>query len=251
MRCPAGCHGCLGDTAERHRDSRAVLELLGYEQGRVKLDRRCAVRRLENARSAREALSAEIWECLNSTYNSLPTRVWWPPATSAPRRSSPTSVNARLRVAGYGEASTSRTRVMTLVLGRSLERVDMTARAGARGPTRRRRGSEGLDLHLRAARPLMLPAYSPAGRRGSPGGGVSLGGPALPPVGLAGALSSRERARCPADPASGRSGLNEPARRAIGRARTDLEFLSAANLLDGLPDRRSDCSGPYRRSARR
>jgi hypothetical protein len=31
--------------------------------------------------------------------------------------------------------------------------------------------------------------------------------------------------------------LDEPARRAIGRARTDLEFLSAANLLDDLPDR--------------
>ena len=39
------------------------------------------------------------------------------------------------------------------------------------------------------------------------------------------------------DPASGRSGLDEPAHRAIGRARTDLEFLSAAKLLDGLPDR--------------
>ena len=38
--------GVPGDTAERHRDSRAVLELLGYEQGLVKLDRRRAVRRL-------------------------------------------------------------------------------------------------------------------------------------------------------------------------------------------------------------
>ena len=39
------------------------------------------------------------------------------------------------------------------------------------------------------------------------------------------------------DPASGRSGLDERAHRAIGRARTDLEFLSAARLLDALPDR--------------
>jgi uncharacterized alpha-E superfamily protein len=51
------------------------------------------------------------------------------------------------------------------------------------------------------------------------------------------ALSAGERALARLDPASGRSGLDEPARRAIGRARTDLEFLSAANLLDGLPDR--------------
>lgn len=39
------------------------------------------------------------------------------------------------------------------------------------------------------------------------------------------------------DPASWRSALNEPARRAIGRAGTDLEFLSAANLFDDLLER--------------
>jgi uncharacterized alpha-E superfamily protein len=51
------------------------------------------------------------------------------------------------------------------------------------------------------------------------------------------ALSAGERALARLDPASGRSALDEPARRTIGRARTDLEFLSAANLLDDLPDR--------------
>ena len=51
------------------------------------------------------------------------------------------------------------------------------------------------------------------------------------------ALQVGEHALARLDPASGRSGLDEPGRRAIGRARTDLEFLSAADLLDGLPDR--------------
>jgi uncharacterized alpha-E superfamily protein len=51
------------------------------------------------------------------------------------------------------------------------------------------------------------------------------------------ALRTGERALARLDPASGRSGLDEPAHRAIGRARTDLEFLSAAKLLEGLPDR--------------
>jgi uncharacterized alpha-E superfamily protein len=51
------------------------------------------------------------------------------------------------------------------------------------------------------------------------------------------ALQAGERALARLDPASGRSGPDEPGRRAIGRARTDLEFLSAADLLDGLPDR--------------
>jgi len=35
----------------------------------------------------------------------------------------------------------------------------------------------------------------------------------------------------------GAPGWTNPPHRAIGRARTDLEFLSAAKLLEGLPDR--------------
>jgi len=33
-----------------------------------------------------------------------------------------------------------------------------------------------------------------------------------------------------------RSGLDDPVRRAIGRARTDLELRRVENLADGLPD---------------
>lgn len=51
------------------------------------------------------------------------------------------------------------------------------------------------------------------------------------------ALRAGEDALARLDPASGRSTLDEPARRALGRARTDLEFLSAASLLDDLPER--------------
>ena len=54
----------------------AVLELLGYDDdhARPRSSARWS-RARQNARGAREALSAEIWECLNSTHNALPTRV--------------------------------------------------------------------------------------------------------------------------------------------------------------------------------
>jgi uncharacterized alpha-E superfamily protein len=51
------------------------------------------------------------------------------------------------------------------------------------------------------------------------------------------ALRAGEDALARLDPVSGRSALGDPARREIGRARTDLEFLSAADLLVDLSDR--------------
>ena len=51
------------------------------------------------------------------------------------------------------------------------------------------------------------------------------------------ALSDGEGALARLDPTSGRSAFADPARRTIGQARTELEFVSAANLLDNLPDR--------------
>ncbi|MDT5028869.1 MAG: hypothetical protein QOE61_5295 [Micromonosporaceae bacterium] len=52
------------------------------------------------------------------------------------------------------------------------------------------------------------------------------------------ALNAGEQALARLAPTSGRSILEEPARRVIGRPRTDLEFLSARRLLDDdLPER--------------
>jgi uncharacterized alpha-E superfamily protein len=67
--------GVPADTAGKHRDSRAVLELLGYDKDSSSSIVGALSAAWQNARSAREALSADIWECLNSTRNSLPARV--------------------------------------------------------------------------------------------------------------------------------------------------------------------------------
>ena len=121
--------GVPDDIARRHRDHRAVLELLGYDESTSVLIVGALVGAWQNARSAREALSAEIWESLNSTHNSLPGR-----AATAARDFGPAPFFSYVReraaaFTGYVEAGMSRDASYdVLVLGRSLERVDMTAR---------------------------------------------------------------------------------------------------------------------------
>jgi uncharacterized alpha-E superfamily protein len=228
--------GVPDDTAQRHLDNRAVLELLGYDEATPNSIIGALVAAWQNARGVREALSAEIWECLNSTYNSLPTRV------AAARDFGPAPFFSYVReraatFAGYVEASMSRDASHdVLILGRSLERVDMTARLlGARIGAGR--GSEGWTSTLRAC--SAHDAYLRTYQQGVEPPRVLefLLVDRLFPRSVFHALRAGEDALARLEPASGRSGLDEPARRAIGRARTDLEFLSAANLLDDLPDR--------------
>ncbi|HEY5397431.1 MAG TPA: alpha-E domain-containing protein [Trebonia sp.] len=228
--------GVPGDTAKRYRDSRAVLELLGYDEDAPSSIVGALSAAWQSARSAREALSAEIWECLNSTHNSLPARV------AAARDFGPAPFFSYVReraaiVAGYVESSMSRDASYdALVLGRSLERVDMIARLLA-ARIGAGQGSEGWTSTLRAC--SAYDAYLRTYQQGveAPRVVEFLLVDRLFPRSVFFALSAGERALARLDPASGRSGLDEPAHRAIGRARTDLEFLSAANLLDGLPDR--------------
>src|SRR6201989_550431 len=82
----------------------------------------------ENARGAREVTSAEIWECLNTTYNALPDR------ERAARRLGPheflSFVEGRAAMfAGLADSTLSRDDgYRFMVLGRAIERVDMTVR---------------------------------------------------------------------------------------------------------------------------
>jgi uncharacterized alpha-E superfamily protein len=82
--------GAPESTVDKCRNIRALLEVLGYDRDSPNSIVGALVAARQNARGAREALSAEIWECLNSTHNALPGRV----ATArdfgpAPSRSSP------------------------------------------------------------------------------------------------------------------------------------------------------------------
>ncbi|WP_193047194.1 alpha-E domain-containing protein [Mycolicibacterium baixiangningiae] len=82
----------------------------------------------ENARGAREVTSTEIWECLNTTYNALPER------ERAAKRLGPhqflSYVEGRAAMfAGLADTTLSRDDgYRFMVLGRAIERVDMTVR---------------------------------------------------------------------------------------------------------------------------
>jgi uncharacterized alpha-E superfamily protein len=82
----------------------------------------------ENARSAREVTSSEIWECLNTTYNALGERV------RAAKRLGPheflSFIESRAAMfAGLADSTLSRDDgYQFMMLGRSIERVDMTVR---------------------------------------------------------------------------------------------------------------------------
>jgi uncharacterized alpha-E superfamily protein len=228
--------GVPDEVARRHRDSRALLELLGYDESTFVSIVGALGGAWQNARSAREALSAEIWESLNSTHNSLPGRV------TAARDFGPAPFFSHVReraasFAGYVEAGMSRDAGYdVLVLGRSLERVDMTARLlAARIGTGH--GGGGWTSTLRAC--SAQEAYVRTYQQNVEASRVLefLLVDRLFPRSIFHALRAGEDALARLDPESGRSTLDEPARRAIGRARTDLEFLSAASLLDELPDR--------------
>jgi uncharacterized alpha-E superfamily protein len=228
--------GVPDDDATRCRNSHALLDLLGYDEASPNSIVGALMSARQNARGAREALSAEIWECLNSTHNALPARV------AAARDFGPAPFFSYVRertatFAGYTDSIMTRDAGHdVLLLGRSLERVDMTARLVA-ARISAGQASETWTATLRAC--SAHEAYLRIHQQGVEAALVVefLLVDRLFPRSVFHALTVGERALARLDPASGRTGVQEPARRALGRARTDLEFLSAATLLDGLPDR--------------
>src|ERR1700732_188893 len=98
----------------------------GLEGGCSIVDAISAAR--ENARSAREVTSTETWECLNTTYNALSER------ERAAKRLGPheffSFIEGRAAMfAGLADSTLSRDDGYRLmVLGRAIERVDMTVR---------------------------------------------------------------------------------------------------------------------------
>lgn len=184
----------------------------------------------ENARGARETISAEIFEALNSTWIDLPEQ------RRRADRFGPHGFFSWVRestaiMSGLVDTTMSRDESWTfLTLGRCLERADMTARLlmlrtlpGGRAPTwgtlLRSCGSyesylrtyRGPVSEARAAEFLMIDRLSPRS--------------------VFSALSTAERCLKMLDPEAGRSGVTDDARRLLGQARADLEFRRPGDLL--------------------
>jgi uncharacterized alpha-E superfamily protein len=229
--------GVPDDVAGEHRTGLALLDLLAYDLETSASIAGALVAARENVRGAREALSEEIWECLNATYNDLSVRI----ASARDFGPAPFFSYVRERTAtfaGHVETSLSRDACHdVLVLGRCLERVDMTARllAARIGAGRESeawmatlRACSAHDAYFRTYHsgvdPARVLAFLMVDRRF--------------PRSVLHTLNAGEQALARLDPTLGRSTVEVPARRVLGRARTDLEFLSAQRLLDDdLPER--------------
>jgi uncharacterized alpha-E superfamily protein len=251
-------HQLLEDsTADPDQTSRILLEVLGIEPPRTRLDMwaltdlvafnrglscGCSIidaisAARENARSAREVISSDMWECLNTTYNALGER------ERAARRLGPheffTFVEGRAAMfAGLADSTLSRDDgYRFLVLGRALERVDMTVRLllsrvgdSASSPTwvSVLRAAGAHDTYLRTHRGVLdanrVIEFMLLDRQFPRSAFYSL---------KLAEHSLDELMRGLSD----RAGAGAEARRLLGRARSELEFVRPGVLLDSLESR--------------
>ncbi|PWJ54020.1 Uncharacterized conserved protein, Alpha-E superfamily [Quadrisphaera granulorum] len=214
-------------------DRRTVLERLGYDPFSSASIVASIGGARENARRARETVSTEMWEVLNTAYNAVPSGRW--------RAVSPHTFFAWVRdrtstVTGIADSTMSRDDGwLFLTLGRSIERADMTARlitstASLGGPASRwpsllracgahetfLRTYRGLEDETEAAEFLLLDRLFPRS--------------------IVHALAQAEKCLADLESSGQRAGVFDEAQRRLGRARAELEYRPFADVLAHLPD---------------
>ena len=225
-------------------DIDAALELLAFADttpssitGSLKAAR-------SGARGVREVISTEMWECLNVTWHELQAQRRW-----AMRLGPHVFLRyVRERAAlfsGLAESTMSRDEGWRfLLLGRSLERIDMTARLlllrtpGSSHPAEPSAGPrDGPDwwmlLRASGAEESYVRTHGGVGEPHRVAAFLLLD--KLFPRSAVHALASAEQCLAGLDPAADRVGVTDPARRPIGLLRTRLEYADSTVLLDELP----------------
>ncbi len=185
----------------------------------------------ENARRAREIVSTELWECLNTTSARMPRQV-----TSDKVHEFFSWVRERTALAvGIMESSASRDEAWHFfALGRSLERADMTARllatrslTEASGPswTTILRSCGAYEAYLRTYRGV------PSARNAA----EFLLHDRLFPRSILYSVTHAVDSLRAIEPRRERVGVSDRAHRLLGQIRGDLEFRPVAEVLDDLP----------------
>lgn len=185
----------------------------------------------ENARRAREIVSTELWECLNTTNARMPRRL-----QSEKTHDFFQWVRERAALAvGIVDSSTSRDEAWQFfTLGRSIERADMTARllatrslTEASGPswTTILRSCGAYEAYLRTYRGM------PSARNAA----EFLLLDRLFPRSIIYSISRAEECISAIDPREDRVGHSNQVLRALGRIRNDLEYRPISEILTELP----------------
>lgn len=184
----------------------------------------------ENARRAREIVSTELWECLNTTRARMPRKV-----SSDKVHEFFGWVRERSALAvGIIESATSRDEAWQFfTLGRSIERADMTARllatrslTEASGPswTTILRSCGAYEAYLRTYRGV------PSARNAA----EFLLLDRLFPRSILFSVSRAEACMREIEPRSDRVGVSDLAQRLLGQIRSELEYRPIAEILDDL-----------------
>ena len=184
----------------------------------------------ENARRAREVVSTELWECLNTTRARMPRKV-----SSDKVHEFFGWVRERSALAvGIIESATSRDEAWQFfTLGRSLERADMTARllstrslTEASGPswTTILRSCGAYEAYLRTYRGV------PSARNAA----EFLLLDRLFPRSILFSVTRAENCMREIEPRSDRVGVSDQALRLLGQIRSELEYRPIAEILEEL-----------------
>jgi uncharacterized alpha-E superfamily protein len=208
-----------------------VLDYLAYDAANPSSIAGTLTSARENARRAREVISTEVWESLNSTWQQLGSR-------SRGRRPHTYFEWVRERAAvvwGLSGATTSRDDTWLFMdLGRSLERADMIARllmtrslAGTIGPnwTTLLRSCAAHEAYLRRVRALVSEERA----------AEFLLIDHMFPRSIAYNLGRAERILSDLEPEAPRRSPASEARFSLGRARSNLEYRQVREILDDLP----------------
>jgi uncharacterized alpha-E superfamily protein len=184
----------------------------------------------ENARRAREIVSTELWECLNTTRARMPRKV-----SSDKVHEFFGWVRERSALAvGIIESATSRDEAWQFfTLGRSIERADMTARllatrslTEASGPswTTILRSCGAYEAYLRTYRGV------PSARNAA----EFLLLDRLFPRSILFSVTRAEQCMRDIEPRAERVGVSDPSQRLLGQIRSELEYRPIAEILEDL-----------------
>ena len=207
-----------------------VLEVLAYDRKSPSAIAGSIVATRENARRAREIISTELWEAVNGTWNQLPAHLH----AAQPHDFFEWVRERAAVVAGIVDSATARDDTWQyLVLGRSIERADMTARLLT---TRALAGAGGPDwatlLRSCGAYESYLRRYRGQVSDESAAGFLLID--QLFPRSIVHALGQAERCLDALEPPS-ESATVHKARLHLGHARTSLEYSSPEESLQRLP----------------